>query len=69
MSMCAGKTECEIYRDKKYCRKAVDKLNGYDGICYDCRHAVQPCKVGHCFFEEFCKIKDQPSLEDLIAER
>lgn len=64
MSTCAGKTECEIYRDKKYCRKAIDKLNGYDGICYACRHATYLCKVGFCPFESFCGMKDQPSIEE-----
>lgn len=67
MSACAGKTYCEIYRDKKYCRK-VDEKNGSDNVC-NCRHAAKPCDVEKCFYEEFCKMKDLPSLDDLIAER
>lgn len=60
MSMCAGKTECEIYRDKKYCRKAEDRMNGYDGICL-CNHAILPCQVKYdrCFFSDICKTEDQ----------
>lgn len=67
MSCCSGKTECEIYRDKKYCRK-LDEKNGLNNVC-NCRHAVRRCKVGNCIFDEFCKVKDEPSLEDLIAEK
>lgn len=67
MSACAGKTCCEIYRDKKYCSKAGEK-NGYDNVC-NCRHAVRPCDVGRCFYEDLCGMKEAPSLSDLIAER
>lgn len=56
MSMCAGKTKCKIYRDKKYCSKSAEK-NGSDGVCV-CRHAVRPCDVEICWYEETCHIKE-----------
>lgn len=42
MSFCA-KTYCEIYRHKRYCRKAEEKE--HNGVC-DCRHAVYGCEAG-----------------------
>lgn len=42
MSFCA-KTECEIYRSKRYCRTAAEKE--HNGVC-DCRHAVYRCEAG-----------------------
>lgn len=67
MSMCSGKTLCDIYRDKKYCRKVEEKQNDR-GIC-NCRHAALTCEVGRCVMEEFCGAKNAPSLADLIRER
>lgn len=46
MGMCAGKTECEIYRNKKYCSKFEEKSDVY-GVCA-CRHALHQCEVGSC---------------------
>lgn len=46
MSICAGRTYCEIYRDKKYCRSSNCEMNG---IC-NCIHVVHKCEVGHCPF-------------------
>lgn len=31
MGMCAGKTECEIYRNKKYCSKFMEGKNRLKG--------------------------------------
>lgn len=44
MSTCAGRTYCEIYRDKKYCHSSNCEMNG---IC-NCIHAVYKCEVRHC---------------------
>ena len=44
MSMCAGRTHCEIYRDKKYCHSSNCTMNN---VC-NCIHAVHKCEVGHC---------------------
>lgn len=52
MSMCAGKIECEIYRDKKYCKASENKLN-MDGEC-KCNHAVYLCYVDTCYFSYNC---------------
>lgn len=52
MSMCAGKTKCEIYRDKRYCRRAEERT-GAGGVC-DCRHAIRPCEVSICGRERAC---------------
>lgn len=48
--MCAGKVYCNIYRDKKYCRKEHE-ANG--AVC-DCRHSVNRCVVESCPFEINC---------------
>ena len=48
MGMCSGKTECEIYRDKKFCSKAPEKSDDY-GVCA-CRHALYPCELSSCVF-------------------
>ncbi len=58
MSQCAGKTICEIYRDKKYCRKENARSN--DEIC-NCRHAVMLCEVSRCVFENTCRYKKSPA--------
>lgn len=57
MSVCAGKTECEIYRQKKYCRKAGAAPENYE--CSACRHAKRQCEVGHCVFSVngMCKLE------------
>lgn len=70
MSKCPGKYLCNIYRDKKYCRKREDKENGYDGVCM-CRHAILPCKAEEspCFFRDICNDKESPSVEELFARR
>ena len=60
---CSGKTQCKIYREKKYCRKLDVKQKEYD-IC-DCRHAALACEVGRCVMEDVCK-KEWPSLDDLL---
>lgn len=57
MSMCAGAAECEIYRDKKFCRKAEEKQNDR-GQC-DCRHARRACEVGPCIMENICQMKKE----------
>ena len=54
MSMCAGAILCDIYRDKKYCRK-VDEKQDARGRC-DCRHARLTCEVGPCGMESVCDI-------------
>ena len=52
MSMCE-KTKCKIYRDKKYCSKAADKMR-YGAEC-DCRHACRACEVNEeCSMKGFC---------------
>ena len=48
MSVCAGKTKCEIYRQKKYCRKNANVDENHE--CVGCRHAKRQCEVGHCVF-------------------
>ena len=65
MSMCAGKIYCEMFRDKKYCRKAPEREN-YNKECV-CRHARKLCEVETCHFEELCKAS--VSLKDILAER
>ena len=59
MSVCAGKTKCEIYRQKKYCRKSanVDENNE----CVGCRHAKRQCDVGYCVFSVngWCKALEE----------
>ena len=50
--MCAGKIYCDIYRDKKYCRR--DHKGDYEKC--DCQHAVVQCAVGDCVFLELCPI-------------
>lgn len=67
MSACSGKTMCDIYRNKRYCRKLDEKQNDR-GVC-DCRHAALTCKVDRCVMESICGMKDIPSIEDLINER
>lgn len=51
MSMCIGQVECEIYRDKRFCRK--ENAKGNHQIC-ECRHAKRLCDVGYCVFEGEC---------------
>lgn len=61
---CAGKTLCNMYRDKKYCRTVGQKMND-DGVC-DCRHAVRPCDVEaeQCFIENVCLERNSRRNED-----
>lgn len=54
MSMCAGAIMCDIYRNKKYCRK-VDEKQDNRGRC-DCRHARLICEVERCGMESVCEI-------------
>lgn len=57
MSMCAGKTYCKIYRDKKYCKKKAEE-NLY-GEC-NCRHAVRKCETEcGCSMHSICPIKKE----------
>ena len=49
MGMCSGKTECKIYRDKKFCSKVDEKRSEY-GVC-QCRHAALQCEVDTCVME------------------
>ena len=49
MSACVGKTKCEIYRQKKYCRNG--KAAGENRECVGCRHAKRQCDVGYCVFD------------------
>lgn len=46
MSACAGKINCEIYRQKKYCRKA--EAAEEDRECKGCRHARRQYSTSHC---------------------
>ena len=50
MSMCAGRIDCVIYRDKKYCSKAT--VDNYHEC--NCRHARYGCEVTRCSMEEYC---------------
>ena len=65
MSACAGKINCEIYRQKKYCRKA--EAAEEDRECKGCRHARRQCDVEYCPFEVngACKLE----VEDAVAEQ
>ena len=58
MSVCAGKTKCEIYRQKRYCRKTWVLPENYE--CAGCRHAKRQCDVGHCVFSinGMCKLQE-----------
>lgn len=50
--MFCAKTECEIYRNKRYCKTAAEKQN--NGVC-KCRHAKYRCEVGElCFSVKNC---------------
>ncbi len=49
MSWCGGKIECEIYRDKKYCRRR-DHADEFTPC--DCRHAKYLCEVEECSMEK-----------------
>lgn len=60
MSMCAGKTECKIYRDKAFCAMRKERENGR-GVC-TCRHARLQCEVGYCAMESHCKMCE-PKME------
>lgn len=52
MSFCGGKVCCEIYRDKKYCRRGDHAENGEP--C-DCRHAKWACEVDACSIADKCR--------------
>lgn len=56
MSVCAGKTQCEIYRQKKYCRQ--ERAQGEYLECVGCRHAKRQCEIGYCVFDAngLCKL-------------
>ncbi len=58
MSVCAGKTKCEIYRQKKYCRKTGALPENYE--CAGCRHAKRQCEVAHCVYDATgrCKLQE-----------
>lgn len=45
MSWCGGRVCCEIYRDKKYCRRGN---HAADSKPCDCRHARFACEVNEC---------------------
>lgn len=51
--MCSGKMFCDIYRDKKYCRKDNQEPNYKQ--C-NCAHAVLKCDVEKCAFEDRCQL-------------
>lgn len=55
MSVCAGKVLCEIYREKRFCRKAAAVGEGFE--CVGCRHAKRQCDIGDCIFSinNWCK--------------
>lgn len=48
MSVCAGKVKCEIYREKRFCRKST--AVGENCECVGCRHAKRLCDVERCVF-------------------
>ena len=51
MSYCGGKVCCEIYREKKYCRKGD---HADEGKPCDCRHAKWACEVNECSLADKC---------------
>ena len=51
MSWCGGRVYCEIYRQKKYCRRGD---HAEEGKPCDCRHAKWGCEVGACSLMEKC---------------
>ena len=53
MSMCAGKTDCEIYRDKRFCRRSEVRQDEYR-VCR-CSHARMPCQIGSCSLTDICE--------------
>lgn len=56
MSWCGGRVCCDIYRDKRFCRKASRKDD--DTPC-DCRHAKYACEVNECHGAgDWCKGPD-----------
>lgn len=50
--MCEGAVYCEMYRDKKYCRRENCRSNDE---C-ECRHAARQCEVEQCALESKCII-------------
>lgn len=52
MSYCGGRVCCEIYRDKKYCRRGDHADNG---VPCDCRHAKWACEVDACSIADKCR--------------
>lgn len=46
--ICSGKIFCDIYRDKKYCRK---DSRASDFKQCNCSHAVFECEVGACIMK------------------
>ena len=53
MSWCGGRIYCEIYRQKKYCRRGD---HAEEGEPCDCRHAKFACEVeeGCIFADKMC---------------
>ena len=64
MSFCAGKVYCEIYREKKYCRRGN---HADEGKPCDCRHAKFACEVEECIFADKMCIGPAP-LPPRLAE-
>lgn len=60
--MCSGKVLCDIYRDKKYCRKDGRESNSKQ--C-NCTHAVLTCEVEECAFADRCMIWQHFNKEEL----
>ena len=56
MSMCSGKTMCNIYRSKRYCRASDKKEVGIAKMC-KCVHACYPCEVDICVMQDVCKMR------------
>lgn len=51
MSWCGGKVCCEIYREKRFCRRGD---HADEGEPCDCRHAKWACEVGECSLMRKC---------------
>lgn len=55
MSWCGGRVDCEIYRQKKYCRRGDHAEEGE--VC-NCRHAKYTCEVEDCSLIKMCQNPD-----------
>lgn len=51
MSYCGGKVCCEIYREKRFCRRGD---HADEGEPCDCRHAKWACEVNECSLADKC---------------